>query len=88
MPAVLSDDSDPGRGLANPTFTAPENVDPVVQRNLAYASLGVVVVFYGTMLILRAVGVFSHDDMTGMIAAFSVIPTLASVAFAFYFAKS
>lgn len=87
VPEVLSDFSDPGSGLANPTFSEPK-MKATTQRNLAYGSLGVVVVFYGTMLALRATGVFSQADLTGIIASFSVIPTLASVAFAFYFATS
>ena len=85
--AVLTDLSDPGSGLVNPTFSEPR-MKATTQRNLAYGSLGVVVVFYGAMLVLRATGVFSQSDLTGIIASFSVIPTLASVAFAFYFATS
>ncbi len=84
---VLSDLSNPGPGLANPTFSEPA-MKATTQRNLAYGSLGVVVIFYGAMLTLRAFGSFSQEDLTGIIASFSVIPTLASVAFAFYFATS
>lgn len=84
---ILSDLSDPEPGLAIPGFSEPA-MKATTQRNLAYGSLGVVVAFYGTILILRAVNVFSQEDMTGIIASYSVIPTLASVAFAFYFATS
>ena len=84
---TLSEDSAPEPGLAKPTLSEPA-IKAKTQRALAYWSLAVVVIFYGVVLVLRATGVFTQADLTGVISSVSVIPTLASVAFAFYFATS
>lgn len=57
------------------------------QRTLAVGAVGVLVVFYGSTFVGFWVEAFTMEEVTGLIAAFSVVQTLAAAVFGYYFAK-
>lgn len=87
---VLDDGAQPSSAsLGRPVLSDPRE-DPAgaTRKNLAFAAFWVLVVFYATLLALLATRVVSLDQVVGLIAAFSGMQTLTTMAFAFYFASA
>lgn len=88
---VLSEDEAPAAselwGVPTRKFD-PKKHKADTRKMLALAALGILTVFHAAPLALLAFNVITITELTGVIAAFSGIQTLAAVAFAFYFAKS
>lgn len=85
----FTEDKDPGTGLAPVKESAPlAKMKAGAQRALAYASLGIVAALYGTLLCAFLTDVITLDELTKLATVFSPLPTLCTVAFAFYFAKA
>lgn len=88
---VLSDDEAPAAselwGIGTKKFDSKRH-KAETRKMLALAALGVLTVFHAAPLTLLAFNVITLSELTGIIAAFSGVQTLAAVAFAFYFAKS
>lgn len=86
----LSDDSLPVAAGLFPTPTKkwnPKQHKEGTRRGLALTALIILLAFYAALLGMFALQRITLDELTALIAAFSGIQTLASVAFAFYFAK-
>lgn len=57
------------------------------RRTLAFGAVGVLVAFYGATFIGFWVEAFTINEVTALIASFSVVQTLVAAAFGYYFAK-
>ena len=87
-PDSLSEELVPAAGLAEPHTRPfdPKKHKANTRRNLAWASLLVLVLFYGVLLWKFLDGTLTMDELNRLIVAFSSLPTLTAVAFTFYFA--
>lgn len=91
---ILSDETLPdGAGLFRTTASDPRPFDSKehkarTRRTLAVVALSILGVFHAAILTLLALDIISLSELTGIVAAFSGLQALTSVAFAFYFAKS